>query len=133
MKKLTAEWVKKAEAYFVVAGRVARMKAIFHDQVCFYSLQAAEMYLKALLQERGLTVPRTHDLVALLPILSPHHGSLQALRHGLGFLTRFAVGPGYPGFNARKRQATSALCWARRVRDTCCSVLGLKPPRRRMK
>jgi HEPN domain-containing protein len=133
MKRLTAEWVKKAEADFVVAGLLARMKAVLHDRVCFYSQRAAEMYLKALLQELGLTVPRTHDLTSLLLLLSPHQGSLLALRRGLEFLSRFAEGPGYPGFTARKRQAAGALRWVRRVRDACCSRLGIKPPHRREK
>jgi HEPN domain-containing protein len=31
--------------------------------VCFHCQHAAEKYLKALLQEGGLVVPRTHDLV----------------------------------------------------------------------
>ena len=33
--------------------------------------------------------------------------------------------------NASKRQATSALRWAGRVRDACRRLLGLGPPRRR--
>jgi uncharacterized protein len=32
----------------------------------------------------------------------------------------------YPGSNASKRQATSALRWAGRVRDVCRTILGLR-------
>jgi HEPN domain-containing protein len=131
MKKLTAEWVKKAEADFVAAGRLAKSRAPLHDLVCFHAQQAAEKYLKALLEELGLTIPHTHNLVALLTSLSPHHGSLRSLRRGLDFLTRFAVDTRYPGDSASKRQATAALRWARRVRGACRSLLGIKPRRRK--
>jgi HEPN domain-containing protein len=82
--------------------------------------------LKALLEELGQGVPKTHDLNALLVLLQPHHGALMALRRGLGFLTGFAVGVRYPGENATKRQAISAQRWASKVRDACRKLLGLR-------
>ncbi|MCI0640111.1 MAG: HEPN domain-containing protein [Gemmataceae bacterium] len=88
---------------------------------------------KALLEELGLAVPRTRNLVALLPLLLPHHRSLGRFRRGLDFLTRFAVDTRYPGDSAAKRDAASARRWASRVRDACRSILGLHPPRRRRK
>jgi HEPN domain-containing protein len=133
MKKLTAEWVKKAEADFVIARRISRSKIPLHDGVCFHCQQLAEKYLKATMEELGLTVPRTHNLVALLPLLTPHRASLQSLRRGLDFLTRFAVDPRYPGDSTSKRQAQAALRWAERVRTDCRSLLGIKPRRRRKK
>lgn len=38
-----------------------------HDAVCFHCQQSAEKYLKALLQDAGIKVAKTHNLVALLP------------------------------------------------------------------
>ena len=99
--------------------------------MCFHCQQCAEKYLKALLQEVGLPVPRTHHLLALDGLLLPHRASLRPLRRGLDFLTRFAVGPRYPMYDARKRQATAALRWAGRVRAACRALLGIPPPRRR--
>jgi HEPN domain-containing protein len=127
MKRLTREWVKKAEADFVSAVRLARQDVPLHDQVCFHCQQAAEKYLKALMAELGLAIPRSHNLVALLPLLSPHHGTLRSLRRGLDFLTRFAVDTRYPGESANKRQAVAALRWAERVRDVCRRLLGIRP------
>jgi hypothetical protein len=49
------------------------------------------------------------------------------LRRGLDFLSRFAVGPRYSLYDARKRQAASALRWAGKVRRACRPLLG---PRR---
>jgi HEPN domain-containing protein len=125
--------VKKAEADRVIARQSSRSKVPLHDGVCFHSQQAAEKYLKAVLEELGLAVPHTHNLLDLLPLLTPHHGGLRSLRRGLDYLTRFAVETRYPGFHARRRQAVAALRWAERVRTACRSVLGVKPPRRRKK
>ena len=60
MKKLTAQWVRKAESDFAVAETLARGKEPHHDEVCFHAQQCSEKYLKALLEELGLSVPRTH-------------------------------------------------------------------------
>ena len=133
MKKLTQEWVQKAEADCRAAGKLARGSDPFHDQVCFLCQQCAEKYLKALLEELGVTVPHTHVLPNLLNLLLPHHPSLRLSRTGLKFLTRFAVGSRYPGYKARKRQATAALRWAGTVRTAARQLLGIRPPRKRRK
>jgi HEPN domain-containing protein len=105
MKKLTAEWIRKAEADYRVARKLARSRPPENDFVCFCCQQAAEKLLKALLVQLGLAVPRTHNLEDLLGLLRPHHAALFTLRRGLLFLTRFAVDTRYPGFQARRRQA----------------------------
>src|SRR5437660_5981307 len=97
--------------------------------VCFCCQQSAEKFLKALLVELGLPVPRTHNLEDLLGLLRPHHPDLSALRRGLVYLTRFAADTRYPGFHARRRQADAALRWAGRVRTEVRASLGLRPRR----
>ena len=47
--------------------------------------------LKALLQELGIPVPRTHDLLDLVNLLLPHYADLKSLRRGLRSLRKFAV------------------------------------------
>jgi len=105
----------------------------FHDEQCFHCQQSAEKYLKALLAEGGLAVPRTHLLKDILASLVSHHPALAGFRRGLTCLTRFAVETRYPGDNATKRQAASALRWAGEVRHACRSLVGLQrqPPRRK--
>lgn len=129
MKRTTREWVRKAESDFQLAVTIAGTGKPFHDEQCFHCQQSAEKYLKALLAELGLTIPKTHILVALLPLLAPHYGSLHSLRRGTDFLTRFAVDTRYPGDAASKRQAASALRWAGEVRNACRTILRLGPPR----
>jgi len=131
MKKLTAAWVRKAEGDFRVAQKLARSRPPENDFVCFCCQQAAEKFLKALLVELGLTVPRTHNLEDLLGLLRPHHPSLFMLRRGLIFLSRFAVDTRYPGFRARRNQADAARRWATGVRTEARRILGLRPSRSR--
>jgi HEPN domain-containing protein len=134
MKKTTREWVRKAEADYRAAEKLGRGSDPLHDVVCFHCQQCAEKYLKGLLEELGLSVPRTHNLVALLPLLVPHHPSLRAFRRGLDFLTRYAADTRYPGDSASKRQATAALRWADGVRTAARTLLGIHPrPARRKK
>jgi HEPN domain-containing protein len=124
---MTAGWVRKAEADHQLAAKVARESEPYHDQLCFLCQQASEKYLKALLEELAQPIPRTHILHDLLGLLLPHHPSLRPLGRGLRFLTRFAVGTRYPGFNASRRQSEAALRWADRVRATARALLGIRP------
>ena len=130
MKKTTRDWLRKAEADFRAAKRLFHGKDRLHDQSCFFCQQSAEKYLKALLEEDGLAIPRTHILKDLLALLVVKHAALKPLRRALTFLTRFAVGTRYPGDNASKRQASTAQRAAAKVRETCRTLLGLRPPRR---
>ena len=125
MKRLTREWTRKAEADYRLAEKLVDENESFHDQVCFHCQQAAEKYLKALLQELGIGVPRTHLLDDLATLLAPHHAEMRSLRRGAKFLTRFAVGTRYPGASANRRQAEAALRQAERVRKTARRLLGL--------
>lgn len=65
MKRLTREWVAKAESDLAVARMLVRENGRHYDEVCFHCQQSAEKYLKALLQESGAVVPRTHLFVHL--------------------------------------------------------------------
>jgi HEPN domain-containing protein len=67
MKPLTLEWIEKAERDFFTMERESRVrKEPNYDGVCFHAQQCAEKYLKALMVETGLPVPKSHDLVFLL-------------------------------------------------------------------
>src|SRR5688572_28843506 len=104
MKRLTAEWMQKAESDFLAAKTLARESLRLHDAVCFHCQQCAEKYLKALLQESGAPVPRTHNLMALHSFVTPHY-RIRGILRGLKFLTDFAVEFRYPPIRATRRQA----------------------------
>lgn len=131
MNRLTREWVRKAEADYCGARQLQNSPEPVHDLVCFHCQQLVEKYMKALLEESGLGVPRTHDLDRLLSLLHSTFPSLIKMKRGLLFLTRHAVDTRYPGENATRRQAVTALRWANRVREECRTLLGIKPIGRR--
>ena len=125
MKPSTVEWVRKAEADRTAARRSARGKALLHDIVCFHCQQCAEKYLKALLEELGIFVTKTHNLRILLGHLLGNHPSLRSLKRGMTFLSRFAVDTRYPGEDATRRQAQAAIRWMERLRKEARQLLGI--------
>src|SRR6058998_607465 len=99
MQRLTSRWVKKAEADWRGALKLDTEPNRLNDLIGFHCQQAAEKYLKALLQELGLPVPRTHNLEDLLDLLLPHDSTLKGVRRSLTTLTDFAVDYRYPGMS----------------------------------
>ena len=131
MKKTTREWVRKAENDFQFADGALKRGERHYDQICFLCQQSSEKFLKALMEEIGLTVPKTHNLDGLRIALQPHCASLRSFRRGLLFRTDFAVDSRYPGNWTTKRQAHAAHRWAALVRQECRTILGIKPPRKK--
>ena len=127
MKRHTAQWVLKAEDDIESARTLAALARPKRDVACFHCQQAAEKYLKALLQELGLIVPRTHELNKLLNLLVRHDTTLAPLRRSVRSLTRYAVDFRYPGVRATTRRMQAALRQAERVRTALRARLGLPP------
>jgi HEPN domain-containing protein len=94
-----------------------------HDVLCYLCQQSAEKYLKAILNENRLPIPRTHDLERLAKQIGDP--DIISLRRGLLFLSTFAVDVRYPDKDATRRQAQSALRWADKVRQRVRKLLKL--------
>ena len=129
MKRLTAEWVRKAEADFAAARNLRKTRPPLHDQVCFHCQQTVEKYLKALLQEHGLPIPKTHDLTLLVSLVVSADKTCRELRCGTKTMTRFAVEYRYPGFAASATQARAAFTKAAFFRERIRKRLGLRTRR----
>lgn len=132
MKPATLEWVQKAEGDWTTANRElrARNKPNF-DAAAFHAQQCAEKYLKARLQEAGVPVHRTHDLVKVADSLTPVPLELAALRAQLDLLNRYAVEVRYPGTVVPDRRVARVLVnVAGTVRKLVRRELGLPPDRR---
>src|SRR5262249_48984608 len=127
MRRQTGKWVSKAEEDTNVARTLSAQTPPPRNAVCFHCQQAAEKYLKALLQELGAPLPRTHDMEDLLNFLLPHDATLGPLRRSVASLTKYAVEYRYPGLRATTRQMRSALRIAERVRTDLRRRLGLPP------
>ena len=128
MTAQTQQWVRKAEADFdaVLLLRKSR-KPSRYDTIRLHCQQCAEKYLKALLQERGRLIARTHDLQRLFVDLLPFEPSLRPLRRGAVSLTQYAVDYRYPYRVASTRRMNAALRHAERVRLQVRAILGLPP------
>lgn len=127
MKHQTAQWIRKAEEDWTGANELASRAPPLRDLACFHYQQAAEKYLKALLQESGAAIPKTHDLESLLDLILPHDGTLEPLRRRLVSLSRYAVEYRYPGVRATTRRMEAALKCATKVRTALRVRLGLPP------
>lgn len=124
MKRKTAQWVLKAEEDYQGARLLAARDPPLTDLACFHCQQAAEKYLKALLQDRGLTIPKIHDLEELLDLLLAVDATLAPLRRRLDVLNDYAVDYRYPGERATKRRMQAALRHVEIVRKELRARLG---------
>jgi HEPN domain-containing protein len=128
MNELTVEWLRKAEGDYATTGRETRARRHpNYDAACFHAQQAAEKYLKALLQEHGRPVPRTHSLVELLELCLPLDASFELIRDLLILLDVYSVRYRYPGESADRDEARTAYRAIRRVRDFVRQKLGVSP------
>lgn len=126
MKRLTREWIDKAEDDFTVALSLSRSrKARVPDAICFHCQQAAEKYLKARLCEDGIAFPKSHDLVALLKLLIPSYPLWSALSKAAGNLNAYAVSTRYSGDSADLKEARQAKKDAEAIRSEVRQSFGL--------
>src|SRR5438105_14446779 len=127
MKRLTREWVKKAEGDFVTAQRELRARRSPNfDSACFHSQQCVEKYLKARLQEANIAFPHTHDLDALLSLILPFEPLWSGYASSAKLLTQHAVKTRYPGSSVTRAQAKEVLLRCREIRVTIRQSLGLR-------
>ena len=98
MKPETAEWVAIAEEDFATASREqAIVERPNFGAACFHAQQSAEKYLKALLVERNIYFPKTHNLMLLAKLLDKAGIDLAAIREELTRLSPFGIDVRYPG------------------------------------
>jgi len=123
MKSLTAEWLAKAEEDYSVATGLLRRRKIPADSICFHSQQAAEKFLKAILQEHNIPFGKTHDLEGLLRLCTTVFPQLTLLAADAQLLNDYAVRYRYPGIDATTKQARAAVQAAKRVRRIVIPLL----------
>ena len=124
MKPEAVEWVAKADADFDTAKReVLVVKSPNYDAVCFHAQQCAEKYLKAVLLESDLRIPRIHDLEALLNQLMPFYPALSRILHFARILSAMAVEVRYPGMSADENDASESIIAAMAIRDEVRLIL----------
>ena len=124
MKKITAEWVAKAEGDHSIVGRELRArKAPSYDGVCFHAQQCVEKLMKAVLILKGVVPPRTHDLIRLHELMRSTITGWDWPLSDLRLLDRAAVQFRYPGDSADKEIADEALAVAGTLREKLSSII----------
>lgn len=124
MNALVREWIDKAEGDLRTAEREGAVTDSPNwDAVCYHAQQAVEKYIKAVLQQKGKAVVRTHDLAALLPLAGIAPEELGDLNDDAEWLTAFAVEVRYPGETADAEAAKRAVAAMRRFRDHLLAAL----------
>ena len=127
MKRLTRQWVDKADGDFQIVQRELRArKSPNFDGACFHAQQCIEKYLKARLQEANVTFPRIHDLARLLDLAKSVEPLWEVFRPGLNWLNVFGVRVRYPGTDATREMAKQAFKICREIRVAMRQSLGLK-------
>lgn len=127
MKPLTQEWIEKAEDDLRAANWLMRAPRVAFDAVGFHTQQCAEKYMKAVLQERTIPFPKTHDLEELLDLIQPALPEIEILRERAKFLSDLAVESRYPGSWANESTAQRALQDCAAIRTEMHRLLGLNP------
>lgn len=126
MKRITGEWVKKAEGDWLAALLLYRArKHPNYDIACFLAQQSAEKYLKARLKEGGVRFPKTHDLLQLLSLTIRIEPSWTVLQPQVNAMSGYAVDIRYPGVSATKARAKQAIADCREVRRVVRTAFGL--------
>jgi HEPN domain-containing protein/predicted nucleotidyltransferase len=125
LTRATSEWLAKADSDLQLAERAAGPPHPLWDGVCFHAQQFTEKYLKALLQERNIRHPLTHDLSLLAALAAGTAPDLGELHDDLTWLTEYAVDIRYPGKFATAADGERALHVATEVRDVVSAALGL--------
>lgn len=127
MKRITLEWVAKAEGDYAIVERESRVrKHRNNDAICFHAQQCAEKYLKARLSEAGISFPKIHDLTILLDMVQKLEPMWETHRRDLAFLTDFAVKFRYPGESADKETSLNARNMCKSFRKTVRASMNLR-------
>jgi len=127
MKASTREWVLKAEEDFLAAGDLnLRRKRPLWNIVSFHVQQTVEKYLKARLEEAGLSIPKTHDLLHLLNLVAVVEPLWSSYTSAFSLLVSYAVQTRYPGNSVTKADARHAIRLCRQFRKEARFALGLR-------
>ena len=118
-----AEWSRFAQDDLEVARLLMGMEPRKIEIICYHCQQSAEKHLKALLARIDAPVPRTHDLLNLLDLVTLFHPSLKDMAPALARLQPFAIAVRYPfelsipeGFESKVLEAAETV--ARFIRES---------------
>ncbi len=104
MKKITEEWINKAEKDYLTVKQLLKGEILVHESICFHSQQCIEKYMKAILQENEIEFEKVHDLSVSLEQCKVFIPELEFHKNGLTDLSIYAVDIRYPGFDISEKE-----------------------------
>ena len=116
MKRITEEWIVKAEEDYLVATREIQANPPALDAVCFHAQQCIEKYMKAILQENDVEFEKIHDLDILLQQSRSFTSELGDYRDDVIKLSAYAVDVRYPGFEVSETEAHECVASMEKIR-----------------
>ena len=125
MKKITEEWIVKAEKDYLVAMRELSARPLAGEAVCFHAQQCIEKYMKAILQENEVEFEKIHDLNVLLGQCVNFLPKLESFRGELVRLSTYAVDVRYPGFDVTEEEARECSEIMERTRKVIRDYFGI--------
>jgi HEPN domain-containing protein len=96
LRQLVRLWLDKATADFDAAEQLSTQGGRFREIVAFHCQQAVEKYLKALLVQRQVEFPKTHDIAKLLDRVATIDVATANSLRDADTLTPFGVEARYP-------------------------------------
>ena len=124
MSGMVSEWVERAESDFRVACRESAVTVgPSYEAVCFHAQQCVEKLMKAVLIDRGVSPPRTHDLLALASMVTTAVAGWTCPSMELSTLSAAAVGFRYPSDSVEKEDAEDMLDICTRIRSSLLALL----------
>lgn len=121
-KKVTIEWLGKADSDLEFAKASFEEFDDFYSQMCVLSHDAVEKYLKAYIASHGVKPERIHDLAALLnecAKLSANPDEFRSQEEGCRVLNMYYTPLKYPSHYpiATKEQAKEAIAIASAISE----------------
>jgi len=124
-KELVRQWLVRANEDLVACRILMGQESLVRSAVGFHAQQAAEKFLKALLTWHQVEFPKTHDVTALLDLVTGFDADLATSLADLDELTHYAVATRYPGDRAdlTPEETRGAVGLAERARAVVLAAL----------
>lgn len=94
-----AEWLRRARSNLARAKADCGLPEVLYEDLCFDAQQAAEKSIKAVLIQRKVPFPKTHDIINLLTLLQKSGIEIPEEILQADMLTSYAVEFRYPGLS----------------------------------
>ncbi len=125
-QEFVQEWVGKANTD-LKAAEYLLPEPEFVEVTCFHAQQAVEKFLKAILAQKEIEIPKTHNLKALLDLTGLSETETGVKLDEMRVLNAYSVKARYPLGKPMLNMddAKEAVEIANKVHDAICIILGI--------